>query len=155
MGYVAFDPCSIRREARSLKRRHITSLATQEFKHQNISAVLVNMGLPYIDGYKPARNYQKAVLPKAIEDYLIKNPDYLDVLAEGRVLNPVSLPDVDDGPVESTSRIDPQRSLRPRGTTNPGSPAEERRSTSHGGTPRTEPWGASARNSPPPSSDGV
>ena len=24
-----------------------------EFKHQNVSAVLVDMGLPYIDGYKP------------------------------------------------------------------------------------------------------
>jgi hypothetical protein len=43
-----------------------------EFKHQNISAVLVGMGLPYIEGYKPAKNYQRAVLPQAIEDYLIR-----------------------------------------------------------------------------------
>ena len=41
------------------------SKSSVEFKHQNISAVLVGMGLPYIDGYKPARNYQKAVLPQA------------------------------------------------------------------------------------------
>ena len=33
------------------------SKSSVEFKHQNISAVLVGMGLPYIDGYKPARNY--------------------------------------------------------------------------------------------------
>jgi hypothetical protein len=32
-----------------------------EFKHQNISAVLVGMGLPYIDGYKPARNYSQTL----------------------------------------------------------------------------------------------
>lgn len=38
-----------------------------EFKHQNISAVLVGMGLPYIEGYKPAKNYQKTVQPQAIE----------------------------------------------------------------------------------------
>lgn len=30
-----------------------------EFKHQNISAVLAKLGLPYINGYKPAWNYQK------------------------------------------------------------------------------------------------
>ena len=30
-----------------------------EFKHQNISAALINMGLPYIDGYKPRFRYQK------------------------------------------------------------------------------------------------
>lgn len=29
-----------------------------EFKHQNISAVLIRMGLPYINGYKPRMNSQ-------------------------------------------------------------------------------------------------
>lgn len=29
-----------------------------EFKHQNISAVLLKYGLPYISGYKPRFNYQ-------------------------------------------------------------------------------------------------
>jgi hypothetical protein len=29
-----------------------------EYKHQNISAVLIDLGLPYIRGYKPAFNYQ-------------------------------------------------------------------------------------------------
>ena len=37
------------------------------------------MGLPYIDGYKPAKNYQKTVLPQAIEDYLIRHPEMLAV----------------------------------------------------------------------------
>lgn len=39
-----------------LKNRSMSSV---EFKHQNISAVLLNLGLPYIQGYKPALNYQK------------------------------------------------------------------------------------------------
>jgi hypothetical protein len=30
-----------------------------EFKHANISAVLIELGLPYIDGYKPRTNYQE------------------------------------------------------------------------------------------------
>ena len=30
-----------------------------EFKHQNISAVLIELGQPYIRGYKPAFNYQQ------------------------------------------------------------------------------------------------
>jgi hypothetical protein len=29
-----------------------------EYKHQNISATLIDLGLPYIEGYKPQRNYQ-------------------------------------------------------------------------------------------------
>lgn len=32
-----------------------------EFKHQNISAVMIELGLPYIEGYKPRRNYQELV----------------------------------------------------------------------------------------------
>ncbi|MBU0944063.1 MAG: DUF3883 domain-containing protein [Proteobacteria bacterium] len=30
-----------------------------EFKHQNISAILIELGYPYIAGYKPAFNYQQ------------------------------------------------------------------------------------------------
>lgn len=41
-----------------------------EFKHQNISAVLAEMGLPFIEGYKPAYNYQRSLLPQRVFDYL-------------------------------------------------------------------------------------
>lgn len=41
-----------------------------EFKHQNISAALINMGLPYIDGYKPRFRYQKKLLEKQISEYI-------------------------------------------------------------------------------------
>jgi hypothetical protein len=40
-----------------------------EFKHQNISAVLDELGLPWISGYKPKRNYQNAIFG-AIDRYL-------------------------------------------------------------------------------------
>lgn len=46
-----------------------------ELKHQNISAVLIEMGIPYIDGYKPRSNYQRSLLPGAVADYLRDNPE--------------------------------------------------------------------------------
>ena len=44
-----------------------------EFKHMNISAVMDALGLPYIDGYKPLRNYQKALF-EAVEAHLNERP---------------------------------------------------------------------------------
>jgi hypothetical protein len=44
-----------------------------EFKHQNISAVLLKLGLPRITGYVPAANFQKAIIP-AIDRYLSTHP---------------------------------------------------------------------------------
>ncbi len=44
-----------------------------EFKHQNISAVLQELGLPWIAGYKPKRNYQNGIFG-AIERYLTAHP---------------------------------------------------------------------------------
>jgi hypothetical protein len=40
-----------------------------ERKHQNISAVLIELGYPYIDGYKPLHNYQ-ALLLAVVEERL-------------------------------------------------------------------------------------
>jgi hypothetical protein len=45
-----------------------------EFKHQNISAVLEELGLPWIVGYKPKRNYQASIF-SAIDRYLSLNED--------------------------------------------------------------------------------
>ncbi len=41
-----------------------------ERKHQNISAVLIELGYPYIDGYKPLRNYQE-LLKDVVEERLL------------------------------------------------------------------------------------
>lgn len=43
-----------------------------EFKHQNISAVLANLGQPFIKGYLPRFNYQR-ILEDKVLDYLIQN----------------------------------------------------------------------------------
>lgn len=59
-------------------RRAITPLLANrsegsvEFKHQNISAVLINQGQPYIKGYLPRFNFQKILEEKVIE-YLFAN----------------------------------------------------------------------------------
>jgi hypothetical protein len=45
-----------------------------EFKHQNISAVLSELGMPRIEGYKPAQNYQGAIFG-AIDRYLSLNDE--------------------------------------------------------------------------------
>ncbi len=64
-----------------VKIRHSSALMEQiqrshrsvEFKYQNISAVLNELGLPWILGYKPKENYQNALFP-AVDRYLSKNP---------------------------------------------------------------------------------
>lgn len=45
-----------RRLLEMLTRR---SAGAIEFKHANISAILIELGFPYIDGYKPRANYQE------------------------------------------------------------------------------------------------
>jgi len=65
--------------SKATHRRAILPLLTNrsdgsvEFKHQNISAVLVNFGQPYIRGYLPRFNYQKILEDKVIE-YLTLKP---------------------------------------------------------------------------------
>ena len=67
-----------------VKARHSAALMAQigrthrsvEFKHQNISAVLDELGMPWIPGYKPKRNYQNAIFD-AIDRYLTRNPTIL------------------------------------------------------------------------------
>jgi len=48
-----------------------------EFKYQNISAVLDELGQPWIPGYRPKRNYQSAIFD-AIDRYLTKHSDVLE-----------------------------------------------------------------------------
>ena len=53
-----------------------------ELKHQNISAVLIEMGVPYIDGYKPRGNYQRKILPGVVSDYLSSHQGIQRLLAQ-------------------------------------------------------------------------
>ena len=57
-----------------------------EYKHQNISAVLLAMERPYLNGYVPARNYQKRLPPQAVAAYLDAPPR--DPRAAGVVARP-------------------------------------------------------------------
>src|SRR5580692_10740613 len=67
-----------------VKSRHSAAVMAQigrthrsvEFKHQNISAVLDELGMPWIPGYKPKRNYQNAIFD-AIDRYLTLHPGIL------------------------------------------------------------------------------
>jgi hypothetical protein len=67
-----------------------------EFKHQNISAVLQKLGLPWINGYKPKAHYQGALLG-GIERHLQAHPMLLDAhevarpQAEAHAAEPLSL----------------------------------------------------------------
>jgi hypothetical protein len=68
-----------------IKSRHSAALMSQigrthrsvEFKHQNISAVLDELGMPWIPGYRPKRNYQNAIFD-AIDRYLSTHPTVLE-----------------------------------------------------------------------------
>src|SRR4029077_10877741 len=57
---------------RVLRSRIDRSEGSIEFKHQNISAVLQQLGLPRIRGYLPASNYQKAIIA-AVDRFISNN----------------------------------------------------------------------------------
>ena len=61
-----------------------------EFKHQNISAVLIALGFPYISGYKPRSNYQR-LLYEVVSARLASNQG-LVALVEADVDRPVAVP---------------------------------------------------------------
>lgn len=79
-----------------IKLRHSEALMSRigrthrsvEFKHQNISAVLDELGLPWIPGYKPKRNYQNAIFG-AIDRYLTKDPAILEPVATAPAVLPL------------------------------------------------------------------
>ena len=64
----------------ALRERIPRSRGSVEFKHQNVSAVLEKLGMPWIPGYKPARHYQGAIA-SAIARYLASHPEALDMPA--------------------------------------------------------------------------
>ena len=60
-----------------------------EFKHQNISVALDELGMPWIPGYKPKLNYQNAIFD-AIERYLNGHPSTLQPAPKPQTAPPVS-----------------------------------------------------------------
>jgi hypothetical protein len=65
-----------------------------EFKHANISAVLIDLGFPYISGYKPRSNYQ-GLLYQLVAERLASDEALL-ALAAVDAERPVAVPSVDE-----------------------------------------------------------
>ena len=66
-----------------------------EHKHQNISAILIEMGLPYIEGYKPLRNYQE-LLRNIVQERVVHTPALIPTIQTEIERIPLSVPNVDD-----------------------------------------------------------
>lgn len=78
-----------------MERLNGRSDGSVELKHQNISAVLIEMGIPYIDGYKPRGNYQRSLLPKAVTNYIENNPEVNTLLKADSEIIP-EIPSIED-----------------------------------------------------------
>lgn len=85
---------------KSAHRRHLATLLHNrsdgaiERKHQNISAVLIELGFVYISGYKPLRNYQQ-LLFEVVADRLDRSQGVIE-LVKTQIAEPVAVPDVQD-----------------------------------------------------------
>jgi hypothetical protein len=97
------------------KRRQLLPLLNNrppgavERKHQNISAILIELEFTYIDGYKPLPNYQN-LLFDVVEERLRQRPQLITSVA-AEVARPVAVPSVDDIPSRLVDRPEPlQRS---------------------------------------------
>lgn len=70
------------------------SAQSVEFKHANISAVLIDLGFPYIAGYKPRSNYQ-GLLYDVVSERLLTDSQLLNVAAADAD-RPIVVPEVED-----------------------------------------------------------
>lgn len=65
----------------ALQKLTSRSKGSIEFKHQNISAILLEIGLPWIQGYKPMNNYQNKLVER-IEKFISHETDYFETSKE-------------------------------------------------------------------------
>lgn len=72
----SFNKAEHNRALREFLKSPQRSHGSIEFKHQNISAVLMSLGQPLIDGYKPAANFQNALVDGVLR-WLDARPDWL------------------------------------------------------------------------------
>jgi hypothetical protein len=68
--------------------------AAIERKHQNISAILIDLGFVFIAGYKPLGNYQR-LLFEVVQERLVRSAALADAVRQ-QVMAPAPLPTVDD-----------------------------------------------------------
>jgi hypothetical protein len=76
---MAGEPYVKSRHSSALMARIGRSHRSVEFKHQNISAVLDELGLPWIPGYRPKSNYQNSIFD-AIDRYLTQHREILEIV---------------------------------------------------------------------------
>lgn len=65
-----------------------------EYKHANVSAALLDLGFPYISGYKPRSNYQR-LLGEVVADRLLSDQNLLEIAAADAD-RPMVAPELDD-----------------------------------------------------------
>lgn len=78
-----------------------------EFKHQNISAVLDELGMPWISGYIPKRNYQSAIFG-AIDRYLSQHPEIFEFVPPPRSVIPVPSDLFVSSPIVTPTELRPE-----------------------------------------------
>ena len=81
-----------------------------EFKHQNISAVMIELGYPYVEGYKPRSNFQ-GLLWDVVEHRVYAMPELTSTVArlvEQPAMKPTSIGDIlsiqVDAPIRAKKR---------------------------------------------------
>ena len=73
------EPFNKAKHRRNLQNKlNNRSIGSIEFKHQNISAILLQEGHPYIIGYKPAKNYQHMLREVVLERLIIENDNLIE-----------------------------------------------------------------------------
>lgn len=91
---VSFNKSDARRRLRAILDGR--SEGAIERKHQNISAILIELGFPYVSGYKPLSNYQR-LLYDVVRDRLLDSPRIVEstrARVEEPILDPPRVADV-------------------------------------------------------------
>ena len=94
--YLAMRASDIRGEAvnkaehnRNLRKLlNNRSKSAVEFKHQNISAIMIELGLPPLPGYQPMKNYQQLLYDAVVEQ--IEKTQSLVQLVAADVVKPAA-----------------------------------------------------------------
>jgi hypothetical protein len=120
IGGLPFNKSEHRRALQSLIGREPGSI---ERKHQNISAVLERLGIPFIRGYKPLAHFQNALLD-AVERYLTSRGQPIFQVTSATPNLVAESPDLWIGPVPELDPKEPDEPERLRQLIRKFDPAE-------------------------------
>lgn len=77
------DYTKARHRDRAMKRLPARTPDSLEFKFRNVSAVLAEMGLDWLDGYAPREHHERTLVPALVAEHLERNPDLRAELSGG------------------------------------------------------------------------